>query len=206
MAPSPGMSLWHGSGSCPQPPPLSALAGIQLSPFILLLLPTVMRDPKGQILPLGTSLVLPWLHTGMFNPLPAAFQAVLLLTRKAPNTFPSHGGVVGPQPGSTDFPNWKKKWDAGRRGQGWGCIFLVFFLGLDSSSSAHQMEKGSQSTSCVPGQAPAAGLAATGANWGSFSLVQREWRGPRHPELEWEHPACCRHGGPGTGVLWSGSA
>lgn len=55
-----------------------------------------MRDPKSQILPLGTSLVPPWLHTGVFSPLLAAFQAVLLLTRKAPNTFPSHGGVVGP--------------------------------------------------------------------------------------------------------------
>lgn len=105
-------------------------------------------------------------------------------------------GLWAPQPGSTDFPNWKKKWDAGRRGQGEGCIFLVFFLGPDSSSNAHQMEKGSQSTPCVLGQAPAAGLAATGANWGSFPLVQREWRGPRHPQLAQEHPACCRHGGP----------
>lgn len=69
-------------------------AGIQLSSFLLL--STLMRDPKGQILPLGPSVVLPWLHTGMFNPPPAAFQAVLFLIRKAPNTFLSHGGVVGP--------------------------------------------------------------------------------------------------------------
>lgn len=66
--------------------------------------------------------------------------------------------------------------------------FPCFLLGPDSSSSARQMEKGSQSTPCAPGRAPAAGLAATGANWGSFRLVRRERRDPRHPQPVREHP------------------
>lgn len=63
-------------------------------------------------------MVPPWLCTGMFNPLPAAFQALLLLTRKAPNTFPSHGGVVGrPSQEALIFQIGKKKkngmWEGG---------------------------------------------------------------------------------------------
>lgn len=227
--PHPTAMVLSSPSSCPWPPPHPSALGTlprqgQLSPATPLSALTPCSRNPAELLPpppphshegpqepnpalVGTSLVPPWLHTGVFSPLPAAFQAVLLLTRKAPNTFPSHGGVVGPpSQEALIFQIGKKKWDAGRRGQGGGCIFLVFFLGPDSSSSARQMEKGSQSTPCVPGQAPAAGLAATGANWGSFLLVQREWRGPRRPQLEREHPACCRRGGLGTGVLRFGSA
>lgn len=119
----------------------------------------------GQILPLGTSLVLPWLHTGMSNPLPAAFQAVLLLTRKAPNTFPSHGGVVGPQPGSTDFPNWKKKKGCGKEGPGMGMHFPCFLFG--AGLIQQRSPNGKRQSEHVLCAGPGASRRA-GCNWGKL--------------------------------------
>lgn len=72
------------------------------------------------------------------------------------------GAVPNANP-STDFSE-LGEW-AGRGWMGWR-HFPCFLSGTDSSSS--QMEKGSQSTHCSPGRAPAAGLPRTGANWGEF--------------------------------------
>lgn len=88
-----------------------------------------MRDPKGQILPLGTSVVLPWLHMRMSNPPPAAFQAVLFLIRKAPNTFLSHGGVVGPPSQEALIFQIGKKMGCGKEGPGRGMHFPCFLFG-----------------------------------------------------------------------------
>lgn len=152
-----------------------------------------------------------WPGTGMLGPLPAIFQAVPLPAGMAPATSPSHREGCGPpQPGSTDFPNWgkkkKKKNGCGKEGPGRGMHFPCFLLGPDSSSSARQMEKDSQSMPCTLGWAPATGLAATGANWGRFPLVQNEWRGPRHPQPMREHLGYWGCEGPVPWVLWSGSA
>lgn len=105
-----------------------------------------MRDPEGQILPSGISWLSLWPGTGMLGPLPAMFQAVPLPAGMAPATSPSHREGCGPpQPGSTDFPNWgkkkKKKKDAGRRGQGGGCIFLVFFWGRTRPAALAKWKK-----------------------------------------------------------------
>lgn len=154
-----------------------------------------MRDPKSQILPLGTSLVPPWLHTGVFSPLPAAFQAVLLLTRKAPNTFPSHGGVVGPpSQEALIFQIGKKKMGCGKEGPGRGMHFpcFLFGAGLIQQRSPNGKRQSEHALCAGPGASRRAGC-----NWGKLGEF------PTGPEgVERSKAPTARAGAPGMLQAW----
>lgn len=167
-----------------------------------------MKDPKGQILPLGTSLVLPWLNMGMFNPLPAAFQAVLLFTRKASNTFPSYSGVCGPpsQEALIFQIGKKKKMGCRKEGPERGMHFpcFLFGAGLIQQRSPNGKRQSEHALCAGPGASHWAGC-----NWGKLGELPT---GPEGVERSKAPTACVaapsmlQVWGPNTGVLWSGSA
>lgn len=217
--PHPTATALSSPSSCPWPPPhpraALALGTLprqgQLSPATLLSALTPCSRNPAELLPPPP----PHSHEGPQEPNPAlgdqlgAALATHGGVQPSACCFPSCAaphqegsqhlsipwwGCGPPQPGSTDFPNWKKKMGCGKEGPGRGMHFpcFLFGAGLIQQRSPNGKRQSEHALCAGPGASRRAGC-----NWGKLGEF------PTGPEgVERSKAPTARAGAPGMLQAW----